>query len=200
MKNTIIPHAERQPQNKLPRNGPAALITVVDDEEANRILLREALEARGCQVNEASNGREALAQIAKQLPDTILLDVMMPGLDGFQVCRQLKDDPMSAHVPVLMVTALAEREERLAGIGAGANDFLTKPVDIQDLILRVGNALQTKSLFDQLQCEREKSDRLLFNALPIPIAERMKNGETTLADSHAEASILVADVIGFTAL
>ena len=173
---------------------------VVDDEEPNRILLRDPLELRGYQVTEAANGQQALAAVAKELPDTILLDIMMPGLDGFQVCRRLKGDPRSAHVPILMVTALADRQERLAGIEAGANDFLNKPVDIQDLILRVGNAVQGKALFDQLQTEREKSDRLLFNALPGPVAERMKNGETTLADHHPDASILVADLVGFTAL
>ncbi|MGH7969477.1 MAG: adenylate/guanylate cyclase domain-containing protein, partial [Limisphaerales bacterium] len=175
-------------------------VLVVDDEEANRILLRDPLEAHGYQVSEAVNGLEALVSISQRLPDTVLLDLMMPGMNGFQVCRRLKQDPRSAHVPILMVTALSDRKERLLGIEAGANDFLNKPVDIQDLLLRVGNSVRAKSLFDQLQAERERSERLLLNTLPECIAERMKNGETTIADQHPEVSVLLADLVGFTSL
>lgn len=175
-------------------------VLIVDDEEANRMLLCDPLEARGYDICEASTGLEALQSIAKRLPDTILLDVMMPGIDGFQVCRQLKADPRTAHVPILMITALSDRKERLMGIEAGANDFLNKPVDIQDLILRVANSVLSKKLFDQLQLEREKSERLLLNTLPVAIAERMKKGETSIADHHPEVTVLVADLVGFTAL
>ncbi len=99
-----------------------------------------------------------------------------------------------------MITALSERKERLLGIEAGANDFLNKPVDIQDLILRVGNAVYAKQLFDQLEAERQKSERLLLNTLPVSIAQRMKSGEVTIADHHPEVSVLMADLVGFTAL
>lgn len=175
-------------------------VLIVDDEAANRLLLRDPLEARGFQVTEAENGLQALVAIAEKIPDTILLDVMMPGMDGFQLCRKFKSEPRTVHVPVLMITALSERKERLLGIEAGANDFLNKPVDMQDLLLRVGNAVTAKCLFDQLQAERERSERLLFNALPEAIAERMKRGEHNIADQHQEVSVLVADLVGFTAL
>ena len=175
-------------------------ILVVDDEEANRTLLRDPLEARGYEIGEASDGFKALELVHERRPDTILLDVMMPGMDGFQVCRRLKSEPGTRHIPVLMITALSERKERLMGIQAGANDFLNKPVDMQDLILRVGNAIYTKGLFDQLNAERDKSERLLLNTLPSAIAERMKNGETQIADLHPEVTVLVADLVGFTAL
>jgi class 3 adenylate cyclase len=99
-----------------------------------------------------------------------------------------------------MVTALSERKERLMGIAVGANDFLNKPVDIQDVILRVGNAVYTKRLHDQLQAEQDKSDQLLLNILPKAIAERMKKGETNIADSHPDVTVLVADLVGFTKL
>lgn len=99
-----------------------------------------------------------------------------------------------------MLTALSDRKERLMGIEAGANDFLTKPVDVQDVILRVNNAVYTKRLHDLLQVEREKSEQLLKNILPRPIAERMKNGQTNIADRHEDVTILVADLVGFTAL
>lgn len=175
-------------------------VLIVDDEEPNRILLRDPLEAHGYEVGEAENGLLALRQVAQRLPDAVLLDLMMPGMDGFQVCRHLKKDGRTAHVPILMVTALSERKERLQGIEAGANDYLNKPVDLQDLTLRVGNAVLTKRLFDQLQAERDKSDRLLLNTLPRAIAERMKKGEVNIADQHPEITVLQADLVGFTAL
>ena len=175
-------------------------VLVVDDEEQNRSLLRDPLEARGYEVAEAENGSQALEKIAARPPDVVLLDVMMPQMDGFEVCRRLKTDSKTAHIPILMVTALADRKERLMGIAVGANDFLNKPVDIHDVILRVGNAVYTTQLHDQLQAEREKSEQLLLNILPQPIAERMKLGETTIADSHAEVTVLVADLVGFTSL
>lgn len=175
-------------------------VLVVDDEEANRTLLRDPLEAQGYEVAEAENSPQALQRISQSLPDAILLDVMMPGTDGFQLCRLLKADRWTAHVPVLLVTALSERKERLLGIQAGANDFLNKPVDIQDLILRVGNAVYAKRLFDELQAERDKTERLLLNTLPRRIAERMKKGEINIADQHPEVTVLVADLVGFTAL
>lgn len=175
-------------------------VLVVDDEEQNRTLLRDPLEACGYEVTEAENGMQALQKIAKHPPDVILLDVMMPKMDGFGVCRRLKADSKTAHIPILMVTALSERKERLMGIAVGANDFLNKPVDIQDVTLRVGNAVYTKHLHDQLQVEQEKSEQLLLNILPKPIAERMKKGETNIADSYPDVTVLVADLVGFTTL
>jgi len=178
----------------------AGTVLVVDDEEANRDLIRDTLEARGYRVLAASNGHEALERITSEPPDIVLLDLMMPGLNGFEVCRILKSNPQWAIIPVLMITALSERKERLMGIEAGANDFLNKPVDLQDLILRVKNAIQTKALYDQLQIEREKSERLLRNILPLSIAQRMKAGELSIADRCTDATVLVCDLAGFTAL
>jgi CheY-like chemotaxis protein len=176
------------------------LVLIVDDEEANRALIRDLLESQGYRTTEAANGAEALRLAALQPPDLILLDVMMPGLDGFETCRRLKRAPHTAPIPTIMVTALAERKERLLGIKAGANDFLTKPIDTQELALRVRNAIQTKDLYNQLRAEQEKSEELLHNILPPPIAARLKNGEVNIADYHREASVLVADLVGFTAL
>ena len=175
-------------------------VLIVDDEEQNRTLLRDSLEAHGYEIVEAENGMIALEKIAAHLPDAILLDVMMPQMDGFEVCRRLKTDSKTAHIPILMITALSERKERLMGIAVGANDFLNKPVDIQDVTLRVGNAVYTKHLHDQLQVEKRKSDHLLLNILPGPIAERMKKGETNIADSFPDVTVLLADLVGFTTL
>src|ERR1035437_3252538 len=166
-------------------------VLVVDDEEQNRSLLRDPLEARGYEIAEAENGLQALQKIAARPPDVILLDLKMPKMDGFEVCRRLKKDPKTAHIPILIVTALSERGDRLMGIQAGANDFLKKPIDIQAVILRVGNAVYAKHLHDQLLVEQEKSERLLLNILPKPIAERMKKGETNIADGHADATVQI---------
>jgi len=192
--------------NPLPTTAPSAIpdslgfVLVVDDEEQNRTLLRDALEARGYLVAEAENGTMALQKTAEHPPDVVLLDVMMPQMDGFEVCRRLKTDGKTAHIPILMVTALSDRKERLMGIAVGANDFLNKPVDMQDVVLRVGNAVYTKRLHDQLQVEQEKSELLLLNIFPRPIAERMKSGETNIADSYPDVTVLLADLVGFTTL
>lgn len=178
----------------------AGFVLVVDDEEQNRTLLRHPLEARGYEVEEAENGMHALRKIATRPPDVILLDLMMPQMDGYDVCRQLRRSAKTRHLPILMITALSERGDRLMGIQAGANDFLNKPIDIQDVILRVGNAVYAKHLHDQLLAEQEKSERLLLNILPKGIAERMQNGETNIADFHENATVLVANLVGFTSL
>jgi class 3 adenylate cyclase len=180
--------------------GCRGLVLVVDDDEANRTLLRDPLETHGYEIVEAENGEQALQKIAQRPPDVVLLDVMMPRMDGFEVCRRLKKDARTAHIPVLIVTALSERLERLMGIAAGASDFLTKPVDLQEVILRVGHAVHSKHLFDQLQVEQTRAECLLLNILPRSIAERMKRGEVNIADYHPEVTVLVADLVGFTTL
>jgi signal transduction histidine kinase len=128
----------------------AARILVVDDEPRNVLLLQELLESRGYIVWTAANGMEALTVAQERSPDVMLLDVMMPLLNGFDVCRRLKADQGTSMIPVLLVTSLNAREDRLAGIGAGANDFITKPIDTGDLLLRVRNAVTTKRLHDEV--------------------------------------------------
>ena len=196
MQNQILSGERPKTEARPPRG----YVLIVDDEEPNRALLRDPLEAQGYEVAEAENGQQALDSIAGRPPDVILLDVMMPLMDGFELCRRLKSSEETAAIPILMVTALSDRKERLMGIKAGANDFLNKPVDIQDVILRVGNAAYAKSLYDQLRAEQEKSERLLLNILPKPIAEQMKMGDTSIADSHPEVTVLLADLVGFTTL
>jgi class 3 adenylate cyclase len=184
----------------VPTTRPCGFVLVVDDEEQNRVLLRDSLAAHGYEVEEAENGEKALLKIAAHPPDVILLDLMMPVMDGFEVCRRLKTVGKTAHIPILLVTALSDRQERLMGMAVGANDFLNKPIDFQDVMLRVGNAVYAKHLHDQLRDVQEESELLLLNIFPKEIAERMKQGETNIADSYPEATVLVADLIGFTTL
>ncbi|MDP2452132.1 MAG: response regulator [Polaromonas sp.] len=130
---------------------PAATILIVDDEVHNRKLLEILLEHEGYLTRTAASGEEALASIAQQAPDLVLLDVMMPGIDGYEVASMLKINPDTSHIPVIIVTALIDRSARLAGLDAGAEEFLTKPVDRTELGLRVRNLLRLKALGDFLQ-------------------------------------------------
>lgn len=136
----------------------SARILVVDDIEANVRLLEAKLTAEYYEVLTASDGPTALAMAAAERPDIVLLDVMMPGMDGFSVCRRLKDDPETRHVPVVLVTALDGRADRVAGLEAGADDFLTKPIDDVMLLARVRSLTRLKAVIDELR-EREASGR-----------------------------------------
>ena len=136
----------------------SARILVVDDIEANVRLLHAKLEAEYYDVLTASDGPTALALAAAEQPDIVLLDVMMPGMDGFAVCRRLKDDPETRHIPVVLLTALDGRADRVAGLEAGADDFLTKPIDDVMLFARVRSLTRLKSVIDELR-EREASGR-----------------------------------------
>ncbi|MEO7251390.1 MAG: EAL domain-containing protein [Arenimonas sp.] len=127
---------------------PPSTILIVDDEASSRRLLEALLRPEGYLTVCAANAEDALALIARQPPDLIILDVMMPGLDGCQLAGLLKASPATANIPIVMVTALADRKSRLAGLDAGAEDLLTKPVDRAELWLRVRNLLRLKMLGD----------------------------------------------------
>jgi two-component system, sensor histidine kinase and response regulator len=135
-------------------------ILVVDDNENNRVLLQEILEQRGYQVEVSCDGLDALRAIAHTQPDLVLLDVNMPGMDGFEVCRRLRAAGESAALPIILVTALSDREQRLEGIAAGANDYLTKPIDRADLLLRVRNALRMRTLHREVESQYQRLQRL----------------------------------------
>lgn len=135
-------------------------ILIVDDDADNRALLHDLLSAQGYHVKAAANGETALALVSTFEPQAILLDVMMPGLSGFDVCRRLKSDPATASIPVLLVTALHEREDRMAGIEAGANDFITKPIDVKEVELRTRNAVTSKRLHDQIETDFQNLTKL----------------------------------------
>lgn len=128
---------------------PQATILVVDDEVKNVKLIEALLTPRGYAVVTASNGEEALQRVWQVQPDLILLDVLMPILNGFDACRQLKDDPETRLIPVVLMTALGDVEDRVKGIEAGADDFLTKPVHRDELLARIRTSLRLKQTIDQ---------------------------------------------------
>ncbi len=131
-------------KNRIPR------ILCIDDEPMNLNLLEAMLTPCGFDIVMAERGKEALGIIGRERIDVVLLDVMMPGMDGFEVCRRIKADKASRNIPVVMVTACAEREYRIRGIEAGAEDFLSKPLDKAEVMARVNMLLKVKTLNDQL--------------------------------------------------
>jgi two-component system cell cycle response regulator len=135
-----------------------ARILVIDDIEANVRLLEAKLTAEYYNVITALDGPTGLAMASAERPDIVLLDVMMPGMDGFEVCRRLKDDPITRHIPVVLVTALDGRADRIAGLEAGADEFLNKPIDDVMLFSRVRSLTRLKAVIDELR-QREASGR-----------------------------------------
>lgn len=151
-----------------------ARVLVVDDLAEIRDLLQAHLEDEGYEVLTAKDGQEALTAVAAQPPDLILLDVMMPGTDGYEVCRRLKSDEKTAFIPIVMLTALQELEHRLQGFEVGADEYLTKPFRRMELLIRVRSLLRVKALHDQVAAY----NRLL----ELKVAERTAALERALND------------------
>jgi putative two-component system response regulator len=127
-----------------------ATVMVVDDSRINLCLMEAMLAPEGYSVTLYDSGEQCLESVLEQAPDVILLDIMMPGLDGFQVLRQLKAEEKTRRIPVVMVTALYEVKDRVIAIDAGAADFLSKPVARSELLARVRSLLKEKAYIDQL--------------------------------------------------
>ena len=168
----------------------SAAVLIVEDEARSRRLLRDLLDAQDYRVREATDGEEALQALARDPPDVVLLDVMLPKLDGFAVCRRLRDDARFGHIPVLMVTALNDRADRLKGIEAGATDFISKPVDTDELLLRVRNAVRTRQLHDErlaLLRRRETLFNMIVHDLRNPLLAITLCARGLLSRSRSEA-------------
>lgn len=151
-------------------------ILVVDDNGAVRELLAELLRVQGFAVVTAMDGESALAEFSRRQPDLVLLDVVMPGLDGFEVCRRLKQDPEHRLTPVVLVTGLSATEDRVRGIESGADDFLSKPVDRSELFARVRSLLSLKAHTDEL----ERAEAVLF------ALARSIEGKDPYTEGHCE--------------
>jgi len=182
-------------------------VLVVDDNASNRDILSRRLTRLGYTVSCAENGRLALERLQRADIDLVLLDVMMPEMDGFDVLAVRRQDAQLAEVPVIVLSAQDELDSAVRCIELGADDYLLKPYEPVLLRARIGAALERKQLRDRekeyaalLAWERERSERLLRNMLPEPIAARLKDVQTIIADTLAEVSVLFADLVGFTAL
>jgi adenylate cyclase len=195
-------------------------ILVVDDTPANIKLLDAVLSPRGYEVLTAASGPEALEVVERDRPDLVLLDILMPGMDGYEVCRRLRVDPLTAVLPVIMITA-SGAEEKLKAIEAGADDFVVKPFDQAELLARVKSLLRVKEYHDIIQGQAaelaewnrtlearvteqvEELERLsrLRRFLSPQIADLIvsNNDETVLKSHRREVAVLFCDLRGFTA-
>jgi adenylate cyclase len=180
----------------------ASTILVVDDEPFNRDVLVQQLEALGCRTVEARNGREAMASVARQRPDLILLDAIMPIMDGLQTLQALKAGAETQHIPVIMLTALHGLEDRIRFIEAGAYEFLTKPVDDRELQVRIVTAVRTKQAIDQrlrrVEQVRDHYANFVPDLVQRLVAENPRAPE--LATRHQDAAFIFADISGYTRL
>jgi class 3 adenylate cyclase len=196
-------------------------ILIVDDNETNRCLLTTRLGAEGYQTVEAEDGEKALAIVHEIAPDVVLLDVMMPKIDGFEVCRRLKGDTTFGFVPIIMVTARTDSQDVVRGLNAGADEYLTKPVDHAALVARVRSMLRFKELHDRVEAQaielaawnRMLEQRVADQVVQIERVSRLKRFlspqiaelilsssiHEPLASHRRQVTIVFGDLRGFTA-
>ena len=165
-------------------------ILIVDDESSARAALETLLRREGYDVHDAADGRSALAACSDFKPDLILLDILMPGIDGFEVCRRIKETPETRLTPVVLITGLSDTEDRIRGITAGADDFLSKPIDINELLARTRSLLRLKQYTDEL----ENAEVVLFSlALSIEARDPYTRGH---CERLAEMSVKLGQKLG----
>lgn len=180
-------------------------ILIVDDSKQNRQILDILLTSEGYQVWLADGGQSALDIIEQGLPDLMLVDIMMPGMDGYELCRKLKADSRTRAIPVIFVSALSDTQNKLNGFEVGGVDYITKPFQFEEVLVRIATHLklcllqhQLEEQNEQLEKERRKTESLLLNVLPIQVArELMATGEYQ-PRSFAQATVCFVDIVAFT--
>ncbi len=182
-------------------------ILIVDDLRTNRLKISLGLRQQGHTVAEAENGRQALELLRTGAFDLVLLDILMPEMDGYEVLEHMKQDTTLRAIPVIVISAQDELESVVRGIELGAEDYLPKTFNPVLLRARIGASLEKKRLRDkeqaflrEIQSERDKSERLLLNILPAPVAARLKQTSEIIADHFENVSILFADIVNFSPL
>ena len=182
---------EKQPTN--PKK-----ILVVDDERKNVTVLEAKLAPEGYLVETAFNGQEALEKIRSKNPDLVLLDVAMPGMNGYQVCERIRSDPSIPYIPIILVTASLLRQcDVIHGLDVGADDYIRKPFDTLELFSRVRAALRVKALNDELS--RTKAELSRYVSLStLRVVENIASGKDTLSGRAADITVLFSDIRRFT--
>lgn len=171
-----------------------ARVLVVDDIEANRRLIQAKLEARYYSVELADSGQAAIDCVLADQPDIVLLDVMMPGMDGYEVCRRLKSNPLTRHIPIVMLTALTDRDDRLRGLEAGADDFLSKPVDDFALFARLEALSRYNAVADELRM-RDAANPHLPKLTDAELNTLNKPASVLVVDQNNEEARRVASAL-----
>ncbi|MGK7872697.1 MAG: adenylate/guanylate cyclase domain-containing protein [Xenococcaceae cyanobacterium] len=196
------------------KNTRKANILVIDDSQTNLHILAWILTQQRYVVRTMSEAKFALAEAREEPPDLILLDIKMPGMDGYEVCEQLKADERTRDIPVIFISALNLALDKVQAFSVGGVDYITKPFQHQEVLARVENQLTIRELQKQLQeqnallrqeqeklrQEQEKSESLLLNILPKPIAAQLKEKQRVIAEEFNEVTLLFADIADFTRL
>lgn len=201
-------------------------ILIVDDSLNNLLLLELILSRKGYKVEAASSGQLALDSVDLAQPDLILLDIMMPDMDGYEVCSRLKANASTRGIPIIFLSAVLEASEKVKAFNSGGADYITKPFQPVEVVARVENQLrlrelelqlrdknlmlqqeiayreqaemETRLLLETTNSQKEKIEELLLNILPKPIAKRLQERQSIIADSFSDVSVLFADLVGFT--
>jgi class 3 adenylate cyclase len=176
---------------KVERETSSARILVVDDTPANIQTLAAILKEQGYQLSVATNGRQALELMEKMRPDLVLMDVMMPEMDGYEACGHIKASPSLRDIPIIFITAKTDTADIVRGFELGAVDYVGKPFNAHELTARV----RTHLTIDRLNKE---NTRLLLNVLPASVAERLKRETGIIAERFDDVSVMFADIAGFT--
>ena len=205
--------------NGNPTDRPQGNILVVDDTPDNLRLLSAILTEQGYKVRKALNGQTALSTVKASPPDLILLDINMPGMNGYEVCGQLKAEESTCEIPIIFISALDDVLDKVKAFSVGGVDYITKPFQGEEVLVRVANQLTICHQKQQLQAQnlqlqqeirvrqeaeaalrtaRQKSDDLLLNILPEPVAEQLKEEQKVTPELYEEATFLFADIVGFT--
>ncbi|WP_022729507.1 PleD family two-component system response regulator [Fodinicurvata sediminis] len=171
----------------------SARILVVDDTPVNVRLLEAKLTAEYFDVLTANDGPSALEVAEREIPDVILLDVMMPGMDGFEVCRRLRENPALGHIPVVMITALTDVSDRVRGLEAGADDFLSKPVNDVALFARVRSLVRLKTLMDELRARQAAAGVSVDDRIQMGAKEDLEGASILLVDGQKQHGQRVSD-------
>lgn len=184
----------------MPSDSSQPLILIVDDEVKNVKLLEALLSPQGFQIEKAYNGQEALECVQRRRPSVVLLDVMMPVLDGFEVCRRLKSDPETQLLPVVIMTALGQVEDRIKGKEAGADDFLTKPVDRRELMARINSLLRLNHAIARKITFLEQIQQRLANFVPASVVRRVAEDPDAsgFTQQYQDVTVLFVDISDYT--